>query len=125
MNIDAPWVLAPDRKAPRAARRCVERWAVQRGVDSEDSHSLLLVTSEMVTNAVTHAAGPVGLSVHAGPDTVTVRVTDAGHRDLQRPPRQPGSTGGRGLSIVRALSLAWGVNRRPGGKTVWARPSLS
>ncbi len=120
MSTDAHWLLPPDPTAPRDARRLVEEWAAHRGVGGGVSHDLLLVTSELVTNAVVHARGPVGLSVRSGQDTVTVRVTDAGSKDLAQASTHPGSTTWRGLTIVRNLSSAWGVRRRRRGKTVWA-----
>lgn len=121
MNIDGHWLLVPDRTAPRDARRAVGTWAARRGLDHEVSHDLLLVTNEMVTRAVSHARRPVGLSVRAGTDSVTVRVTDSGQGVPHPGSAEPGTTSGRRLTFVRALSLAWGVHPTPTGKTVWAR----
>ncbi|MEO6413688.1 MAG: ATP-binding protein [Pedococcus sp.] len=121
MSDDGHWLLAPNLRAPREARQLLRDWAAGRGTDGEAAHILALVATELVTNAVVHARGPVGLSVRADPDAVTVLVTDAGEGRL-RPHTEHGSApNGRGLTIVRALALEWGVHRRPGGKTVWAR----
>ena len=79
----------------------------------------LLLTSELVTNAMVHGAPPVELAVSTGPDLLRVAVTDAG---AGRPIMlKPGSSDihGRGLAIVGALADIWGVTERHGGKTVW------
>lgn len=87
--------------------------------DLEDD--VRLVVSELATNALRHALTPftvllredgrsVLLTVQDGSSSVPVRVS-AGGMD----------TGGRGLSIVEALSDDWGVTHRRGvGKSVWA-----
>ncbi|MET0973182.1 MAG: ATP-binding protein [Thermoleophilaceae bacterium] len=83
----------------------------------EDAHKqLLLLTSELVTNAVRHGGSQesdrIGMAVWATDDGVGVEVTDAGpgftpgHRegDVEDP-------GGWGLVLVESMSDRWGVVR--------------
>ena len=80
----------------------------------------LLLTSELVTNALVHAATTaILLRLRRLPDGVRVEVTDTS----ATPPvqRQPGtsSDGGRGLVLVASYARAWGTEPGRSGKTVW------
>lgn len=82
--------------------------------------AVLLVVSELVTNALRHAGGVTRFRVVAGPGTVTVSVDDPS-RVAPRPlPREVGRPGGFGWHLVRALSAEVRVRTRSGGKTVSA-----
>jgi Histidine kinase-like ATPase domain len=82
-----------------------------------------LVVSELVTNAVVHAATTVDVSLRRADDRVQLAVHDSGGgspvaRD-EDPRRQ--LLGGRGLLLVQGSARSWGVLlARPSGKTVWA-----
>jgi two-component sensor histidine kinase len=86
---------------------------------------VVLVASELVGNAVRHAApGDDGrLRVHwtVGAHDVTVSVTDGSRVPPRRRTAEPTDTYGRGLAIVEALAADWGVEAVTGGKRVWAR----
>jgi len=81
-----------------------------------------LVLSELVSNAIRHASGE-GMRVSIARLTsrrVRVSVLD---RDSTRPCMQSpdlDGVGGRGLFIVDAESVSWGVDLLPDGKRVWA-----
>lgn len=84
---------------------------------------VLLVVSELVTNACLHAAGPDELRVGRRPKLLRLEVTDPGDGSpVPREGRAPGRPGGHGIFIVQRLSLDWGVLRNPDGqgKIVWA-----
>ncbi|WP_103502137.1 MULTISPECIES: ATP-binding protein [Streptomyces] len=87
------------------------------------SEDVLLVVSELVTNACLHAKGPEELRIGCRPDRLRLEVTDpdAG-TPTPRDGRAPGRPGGHGIFIVQRLSLDWGVISHPdgSGKTVWA-----
>ena len=101
-----------------SARRFVDetlrRWRCHELFDT-----VALLASELVTNAILHARTELELSVRLTPSAIRVDVAD---RNPQRPvPRDaaPEDTSGRGLALVETLASAWGVDERPGGKSVW------
>ncbi|MFC4885913.1 ATP-binding protein [Streptomyces beijiangensis] len=92
-----------------------------------------LVVAELAANAVAHCRAPgrdFQLHLAVDPDRpalLRVELSDACADRLPPPhPRLPGGDdeGGRGLVLVAALSLGWGVADRPYGKTVWAEVLL-
>lgn len=88
------------------------------------AEDVLLVVSELVTNACLHAGGPQELRVQCSPKSLRLEVTDSGPGDpAPRTPHRAGRPGGHGMFIVQRLCLDWGVVRhqdgRP-GKMVWA-----
>jgi anti-sigma regulatory factor (Ser/Thr protein kinase) len=109
--------------SPRAARRFVARalldWRLVQLVESAS-----LVVSEIVTNAVVHAASAVDVTLSRADGRVQIMVQDAGTRDhptarTAEPERQ--LLGGRGLLLVERTTQAWGIlPARPIGKSVWA-----
>ena len=116
------WVLpgAPEQVA--RARRLVTSALGREHPLLEES---ILLTSELVTNAVVHsrsggAGGCFTLSVRCSDSRVRVCVKDGGS---DAPPRACRSStqaaGGRGLPIVEALSQRWGFSRECGLNTVW------
>lgn len=120
----AVWRLHHSPRAPGAARRlatrALERWNVNREV----AESVVLVVSELTTNAVQHAQAPLVLHLHrecAG-SRIWVGLADGGPAPstggwtADRPPGEHG----RGLHIVDALSASHGVEHRADGATHWA-----
>lgn len=105
--------------APSQARAEIEEtlraWRVP--VDPEIA---VLLTSELVANAVTHAAGQwVTLAISCDGDELRVDVHDASG-DLPVLDCVPAdSETGRGLLLVTSLSAEWGFYRTPAGKAVY------
>ena len=84
-----------------------------------------LVVSELLSNAIRHAAPLPGAKVRVAwtlnDDALRVAVSDAGGGPLPRITQaSPAAPGGRGLGIVETLSSCWGVLRDEGETTVWA-----
>jgi anti-sigma regulatory factor (Ser/Thr protein kinase) len=106
---------------PRAralVRSTLRSWGVDAALDD-----LLLVASELFTNAVLHGDGTVELSVERRDDAVRVEVVDGGHPQAQVPlaPVEPSLFSGRGLAIVDRVAREWGSATAPhGGTRVWA-----
>jgi hypothetical protein len=87
------------------------------------AEDVLLVVSELVTNACLHAEGPEELRVYCNQKVLRLEVTDRGTgQPAPRTPHRSGRPGGHGMFIVERLCLDWGVVRTAGrpGKTVWA-----
>ncbi|CAL9542304.1 ATP-binding protein [Streptomyces sp. Tu 3180] len=87
------------------------------------AEDVLLVVSELVTNACLHAEGPDHLAITCDNKVIRIEVTDRGAgQPAPRTPHRAGRPGGHGMFIVQRLCLDWGVVRAPGvaGKTVWA-----
>ncbi|MFJ6611226.1 ATP-binding protein [Streptomyces sp. NPDC091289] len=108
------------------ARQALHDWgwlpasSADRRAAAED---VLLVVSELVTNACLHAEGPEELRIGRTPKVLRVEVVDRGAgQPAPRTPHRAGRPGGHGMFIVQRLCLDWGVLRTPDapGKTVWA-----
>ncbi|MFI6639190.1 ATP-binding protein [Streptomyces sp. NPDC050504] len=99
-------------------------WLPAAGADRRAAaEDVLLVVSELVTNACLHAEGPEELRVTCDGKVLRLEVADRGAgQPAPRTPHRAGRPGGHGMFIVQRLCLDWGVVRVPGepGKTVWA-----
>ncbi|WP_019874446.1 response regulator [Sporichthya polymorpha] len=116
----AQFPLEPQLRCVAAARRFLFQTLTDWEVTELYGDSVIVV-SELVTNAITHAPSPGELRLSLLPDVLRVAVTDAGTGAPE--PRHASSTreGGRGLYLVNALTSAWGMEPLPdGGKVVWA-----
>lgn len=111
-------LLPPDSASVGAARRQVRGALVGIGRDDLVDDALL-VTSELVTNALLHAGTEIGLEASYQSPGFLVEVTDRSHRVPQ--PRSYGDEAGtgRGLQLVQSLSDDWGFTSHVAGKTVW------
>ena len=116
-------LLATPRAASQA-RRHVHGLLSSNGCTEDDLAVVVLLASELVTNAVRHGAAPIVLRLQHWGASVRVEVRDAG--DAFRPASAGGwdltAEGGRGLALVEALATSWGSTVRadmPIGKTVW------
>ena len=103
-----------------AARRFVKEALGQRDLAPDDIEKALLLTSEVVTNAVVHARTEFQLSLRVTPGVIRVDVDDEGTGGelLTHAPRD--AVRGRGLHIVDALAHRWGGEHRATGQhRVW------
>jgi two-component sensor histidine kinase len=120
---------AVDASVPQA-RHAVRDLLVRQGVPVCDDtvQALLLIVSELVTNAVRHAAllSPMlAVEVAVGPEWVRVSVEDDHPYRPSPLEADHGRTGGRGLLLVREITReAGGVcdveHTAGGGKVIWA-----
>ena len=78
-----------------------------------------LLTSEVVTNAILHAASAPELVVRLADARVRVEVHDASPAVPVLHEPDPYDASGRGMTIVDRLARAWGVEHVPEGKRVW------
>ncbi len=110
---------APAAAAARAlARAQLRTW------DREDlTDTVLLLTSEVVTNAVVHATAAPELTITRDGSGIRVQVFD----DSLTPPVQRRhsltAATGRGVRLLADLADEWGWEVLPSGKVVWFRVS--
>jgi anti-sigma regulatory factor (Ser/Thr protein kinase) len=108
--------------APRSVA-LVRRYAVDACVGlgwADAADTVALLVSELATNAILHAYGP----------EIRVRILDHGPRlrvevfdgsPVLPVPRRAHAHAedGRGLALVQAQAVRWGVETHPDGKTAW------
>ncbi|MFJ3980423.1 SpoIIE family protein phosphatase [Streptomyces fungicidicus] len=119
----AAWDLPADPAVVAEARRTATGQLNRWGLD-ELAFTTELVVSELVTNAIRYASGPVRLRlIHER--TLVCEVLDGGATAPHL--RHPRATdeGGRGLLLVSQLAQRWGTRFIPDGKIIWAEQSLT
>ena len=87
-----------------------------------------LCVSELLTNVINHLGEGTPVTVHltrtdGGRARLEVSDPDAYAWLIRRRPGPDDETG-RGLLLIDAVALEWGVGQRPGGKTVWCECPL-
>jgi anti-sigma regulatory factor (Ser/Thr protein kinase) len=100
-------------EAPAAARTALTGLCRELDVDGRVLQTLILLVSEVVSNAVLHSQGPseapIGLTASVSEETIRVMVTDAGcgFTPTERDPRR--IEGGYGLYLLGRAASRWGV----------------
>ena len=113
----AQWTVAPELPAVARARRTVRAtlgdWGLSRLGDTAE-----LLTSELVTNALRYADGPISVRLLRD-RTLLCEVHDESEIVPRLRAVSDDDDGGRGLHLVKELSDRWGTRRTTAGKTVW------
>ncbi|MEV5972145.1 ATP-binding protein [Streptomyces sp. NPDC051921] len=104
-------------QARRSVRRALTSGTAAVSAQVDD---VLLVASELVTNAQRHAGGVTGFALAVGRDSVTVSVSDSSPRTPRYTLSPDLRPGGFGWPIVLHLCREVTVDVGPGGKTVRA-----
>lgn len=120
----AEWTFPAEPGVVRAARHAVRDTLRAWGLDPVMGDVTELLVSELVTNSLRYASGPIGVRLvrpELGETTpsLLVEVSDP----LPDPPTEraaePDDEGGRGLQLVACTARRWGTRRGRTGKTVW------
>ncbi|MDX3671774.1 SpoIIE family protein phosphatase [Streptomyces europaeiscabiei] len=119
----ASWELPADPALVAEARKTTARQLGAWGLE-ELAFTTELVVSELVTNAIRHAAGPIRLRLILE-RTLVCEVFDGGATAPHL--RHPRTTdeGGRGLFLISQFTQRWGTRFLPEGKVIWAEQSLT
>ncbi|MGD1225717.1 SpoIIE family protein phosphatase [Streptomyces krungchingensis] len=118
----ASWEFAADPAVVAEARQAATRQLAAWGLD-EAAFATELIVSELVTNAVRYAGGPIGLRLIRD-DVLVCEVTDPSNTQPRLRRARWTDEGGRGLFLVAQLSTRWGSRYGRNGKTIWVEQSL-
>ncbi|MFF4213361.1 ATP-binding protein [Streptomyces sp. NPDC001796] len=123
--------IRPDPAEVGRARRWARSRLTGSGIAADEplAETLILLVSELVTNAVVHTGCPAVLRLLLtgacdGPSDApagTVRLEVADRSACPPQPRHAGGeeTGGRGLELVDGLADRWGWDAEGAGKRIW------
>ncbi|WP_323446904.1 ATP-binding protein [Streptomyces yaizuensis] len=126
----AEWSFPAQPDAVRIARHAVRDTLRDWGLEPVVGDVTVLLVSELVTNSLRYASGPIGVRMARiepgdGMPSLLVEVSDP----LPDPPTEraatPDDEGGRGLQLVAGTARRWGTRRGRTGKTVWFELALS
>ncbi|MBD9726616.1 SpoIIE family protein phosphatase [Streptomyces caniscabiei] len=118
----AQWDLPSDPAVVSRAREAVTGQLAAWGLD-ELAFTTELVASELVTNAIRHATGPVQLRLLRDRALICEVYDGSGTSPRLRRARTE-DEGGRGLFLVAQLTERWGTRYTPDGKTIWTEQPL-
>jgi anti-sigma regulatory factor (Ser/Thr protein kinase) len=92
------------------------------GLSADALEDILLVVTELVSNAFDHGESPFWMWLYLSPAPCVVRceVNDTGPDVPVVGKSRLSDFRGRGMVLVDQLATRWGVTHRDGYKTVWA-----
>ncbi|WP_371674493.1 ATP-binding protein [Streptomyces sp. NBC_00289] len=118
--------VRPDPAEVGRARRWARSRLAGSGIEADEplAETLILLVSELVTNAVVHTGCPAVLRLSLpggteGPATVRLEVADTSGRAPVPRCADGEETGGRGLALVDGLADRWGWSPEGAGKRIW------
>jgi anti-sigma regulatory factor (Ser/Thr protein kinase) len=105
--------LRREQTAPAQARAAVSEWCEPLALPTARLQALVLLVSEVVSNAVLHSTAPadssVTLTAQLDGENVRVRVSDAGGGFEPRPRDPARLSDGYGLFLLDKIASRWGV----------------
>ena len=110
--------LDPEPASARRARSFVEETLSEWGCE-DLKDIVVLLTSELVTNAVVHAGSDADLSLRVARGVLQIAVADRSPVEPVVRTQSDEATNGRGMLLLDALALRWSVVMTDAGKIVW------
>ncbi|WP_443048125.1 SpoIIE family protein phosphatase [Streptomyces sp. H39-S7] len=118
----ARWSVPAEPSAVSAVRAAAERQLERWGLD-ELAFTTELILSELITNSIRHAAGPITVRLLLD-RTLICEVADASSTAPHLRYAATTDEGGRGLFLVAQLAEHWGTRYTSDGKIIWAEQRL-
>ncbi|MCL8014281.1 SpoIIE family protein phosphatase [Streptomyces sp. AS02] len=118
----AQWDLPSDPAVVSRARVAVTERLAAWHLD-ELAFTTELIASELVTNAIRHATGPLQLRLLRD-RALICEVSDGSSTSPRLRRARSEDEGGRGLFLVAQLTERWGTRYSPHGKIIWAEQPL-
>ncbi|SDT51238.1 PAS domain-containing protein [Streptomyces sp. TLI_053] len=118
----AGWTLEADPSGVGRVREAATAQLRQWGLE-ELEFTTELVLSELVTNAIRYAGGPVGVRLIRA-ERLTCEVSDPSSTQPRMRRARLTDEGGRGLYLVAQLTTRWGSRYTRRGKTIWAEQEI-
>jgi anti-sigma regulatory factor (Ser/Thr protein kinase) len=121
----AALTLAPETSSAAVARQYVRDLLASEGISGTSAYPAVLATSELVTNAVFHAASRIDLHVEISGGILRVEVVDYGDGCPVYSRVASDADRGRGLMVVSKVATRWGVDLESDRKSVWFEMACS
>ncbi|MGR8012008.1 SpoIIE family protein phosphatase [Streptomyces hypolithicus] len=118
----AVWDLTAEPEVVGLARAAGAGQVAEWGLD-ELVFTTELVISELVTNAIRYASGPIQLRLIRD-RTLICEISDSGHTSPHLRRAAGDDEGGRGLFLIAQMTQQWGTRYTTTGKTIWAEQAL-
>ncbi|MEV4440142.1 SpoIIE family protein phosphatase [Streptomyces sp. NPDC049577] len=118
----AEWELPSDPAVVARARADVTRQLTEWELD-EAQFTTELILSELITNAIRHASGPIRVRLLRDRNLIC-EVSDTSSTSPHLRYAAAEDEGGRGLFLVAQLAERWGTRYTPEGKVIWAEQPL-
>ncbi|MFD4598259.1 SpoIIE family protein phosphatase [Streptomyces sp. NPDC058464] len=118
----ASWTVPSDPSAVAGVRAAATELLRDWGLE-EEAFTLELILSELVTNAIRHATGPVGVRLIRDRSLIC-EVSDGSSVSPHLRRATTMDEGGRGLFLVAQFADRWGTRYTADGKVIWTEQRL-
>jgi anti-sigma regulatory factor (Ser/Thr protein kinase) len=118
----ASWQLPADPAVVTEARDLVTRRLTAWGLD-DMVFTTELIVSELVTNAICHASGPIRLRLICQ-EVLICEIADTSNTSPRLRHARTTDEGGRGLFLIAHLADRWGTRYTDDGKIIWTEQTI-
>ncbi|WP_189189642.1 SpoIIE family protein phosphatase/ATP-binding protein [Streptomyces albiflavescens] len=117
------WAVPSDPSAVAGVRAAATQCLLDWGLE-EEAFTVELVLSELVTNAIRHATGPIGVRLIRDRSLIC-EVSDGSSVSPHLRRATTMDEGGRGLFLVAQFADRWGTRYTSDGKVIWTEQQLN